>query len=162
MWTETCWSGFYNFNYFNNLRILQFVCISWKIKCLILLMHCATMKLHVSFVSLCLQTISIVHNCCCLLLAHGWQFKFIRICRPWSYLFKLSQIPTPLTWSHDFANKSFISYKSSQDFRANVNEHTFSVTAMLVNVAQALDNFHALNPRTNLSAWWVHFRASQS
>jgi len=22
MWTETCWSSFYNFNYFNNLRIL--------------------------------------------------------------------------------------------------------------------------------------------
>jgi len=21
-WTETCWSSFYNFNYFNNLRIL--------------------------------------------------------------------------------------------------------------------------------------------
>jgi len=35
MWTETCWSSFYNFNYFNILRILQFVCISWKIKCLV-------------------------------------------------------------------------------------------------------------------------------
>ena len=34
MWTETCWSSFYNFNYFNNLRILSFVCISWAIKCL--------------------------------------------------------------------------------------------------------------------------------
>ena len=34
MWTETCWSSFYNFNYFNNLRVLQFVRISWKIKCL--------------------------------------------------------------------------------------------------------------------------------
>ena len=45
MWTETCWSSFYNFNYFNNLRILQFMCISWKIKCLILLMHGAIMKL---------------------------------------------------------------------------------------------------------------------
>ena len=33
MWTETCWSSFYNFNYFNNLRILLFVCISWTIKC---------------------------------------------------------------------------------------------------------------------------------
>ena len=32
MWTETCWSSFYNFIYFNNLRILQFVCISWTIK----------------------------------------------------------------------------------------------------------------------------------
>jgi len=21
-WTETCWSSFYNFNYFNNLRVL--------------------------------------------------------------------------------------------------------------------------------------------
>ena len=30
MWTETCWSSFYNFDYFNNLGILQFVCISWK------------------------------------------------------------------------------------------------------------------------------------
>ena len=38
MWIETFWSSFYNFNYFNNLRILQFVCISWKIKCLILLL----------------------------------------------------------------------------------------------------------------------------
>ena len=37
MWTETCWSSFYNFNYFNNLRILQFVCISWTIKCLIII-----------------------------------------------------------------------------------------------------------------------------
>jgi len=36
---------FYNFNYFNNLRKLKFVCFSWKIKCLILLMHGATMKL---------------------------------------------------------------------------------------------------------------------
>ena len=36
---------FYYFNYFNNLRILQFVCISWKMKCLTLLMHGATMKL---------------------------------------------------------------------------------------------------------------------
>ena len=44
MWTETCWNSFYNFNYFNNLRILQFVCISWKIKFLILLMHGATMN----------------------------------------------------------------------------------------------------------------------
>jgi hypothetical protein len=35
MWTETCWSSFCNFNYFNNLRILSFVCISWTIKCLI-------------------------------------------------------------------------------------------------------------------------------
>ena len=35
MWTETCWSSFYDFNYFNKLRILQFVCISWIIKCLI-------------------------------------------------------------------------------------------------------------------------------
>ena len=44
IWTETCWSSFYNFNYFNNLRIFQYVCISWTIKCLILLMHRATMK----------------------------------------------------------------------------------------------------------------------
>ena len=36
MWTEICWSSFYNFNYFNNLRILQFVCNSWTIKYLIL------------------------------------------------------------------------------------------------------------------------------
>jgi len=43
-WTETCWSCFYNFKYFNNLRVLQFVCISWTIKCLILLMHGANMK----------------------------------------------------------------------------------------------------------------------
>ena len=35
MWTETFWSSFYNLNYFNNLKILQFMCISWKIKCLI-------------------------------------------------------------------------------------------------------------------------------
>ena len=35
MWTETYWSSFYNSNYFNNLRILQFVFIRWKIKCLI-------------------------------------------------------------------------------------------------------------------------------
>ena len=34
----------YNFNYFNNLRVLSFVCISWTIKCLMLLMHGATMK----------------------------------------------------------------------------------------------------------------------
>ena len=26
MWTETYWSSFYNFNCFNNLRILRFVC----------------------------------------------------------------------------------------------------------------------------------------
>jgi hypothetical protein len=45
MWTKTCWNSFYNFNYFNNLRILLFVCISWTIKCLILLMRGATMKL---------------------------------------------------------------------------------------------------------------------
>ena len=32
-WTETCWSSFYSFNDFNNLRILHFVYISWKIKC---------------------------------------------------------------------------------------------------------------------------------
>jgi hypothetical protein len=38
-------AAFIIFNYFNNLNILQFVCISWKIKCLILLMHGATMKL---------------------------------------------------------------------------------------------------------------------
>ena len=46
MWNETCLSSFYeyNFNYLNNLRLLQFVCISWKIKCLILLMHGATMN----------------------------------------------------------------------------------------------------------------------
>ena len=44
MWTETCLSSFYNFNYFNNLRILQSVCVSWQIKCLILLMHGANMK----------------------------------------------------------------------------------------------------------------------
>ena len=44
LWHRICWSSFYNFNYFNNLRILQFVCISWKMKCLILLMHGATMK----------------------------------------------------------------------------------------------------------------------
>jgi hypothetical protein len=31
MWTETCWSSFYNFNYFNNLRIFKFVCISWTL-----------------------------------------------------------------------------------------------------------------------------------
>ena len=36
--------AFYNFNYFNNLRILQFVFISWKIKCLISLMHGGTTK----------------------------------------------------------------------------------------------------------------------
>ena len=46
VWTETYWSSFHNFNYFNNLRILSFVCISWTIKCLIWLMHGATMKLH--------------------------------------------------------------------------------------------------------------------
>ena len=44
MWTETCWSSFFNFNYFNNLSILQFVCISWTIKCLILLMHGANVR----------------------------------------------------------------------------------------------------------------------
>ena len=33
MWTETCWSSFYNFIYFNNLRILC-VCISWTMNCL--------------------------------------------------------------------------------------------------------------------------------
>ena len=44
MWTETCWSSFYSFNYFNNLRILKFVCIIWTIKCLILLTYGATMK----------------------------------------------------------------------------------------------------------------------
>ena len=44
IWTETCWSSFYNFNHFNNLRILWFVCISCTIKCLILLMHGATRK----------------------------------------------------------------------------------------------------------------------
>ena len=43
IWTETCLSSFYNFNYFHNLRILKSVCISWNIKCLILLMHCANM-----------------------------------------------------------------------------------------------------------------------
>ena len=43
LWTETCWSSFYNFNNFNNLRILQFVSCSRKIKCLILI-HSATMK----------------------------------------------------------------------------------------------------------------------
>jgi len=31
MWTETCWSNFYKFSYFNSLRILKFVCISWTI-----------------------------------------------------------------------------------------------------------------------------------
>ena len=44
MRTETCWNSFYNFNYFNNLRIVQYVCISWTIKCLILLMRGATLK----------------------------------------------------------------------------------------------------------------------
>ena len=44
IWTETCCSSFYTFNYFNNLRILKFVCISWTIKCLILLMHGANVK----------------------------------------------------------------------------------------------------------------------
>ena len=48
MWTETCWSSFYNFNYFNNLKILKFLCISWTINCLILLMHGATMKFNFS------------------------------------------------------------------------------------------------------------------
>ena len=43
-WTETCWSSFYHFNYFNNLTIYNFVCISWTIKCLMLLMYGATMK----------------------------------------------------------------------------------------------------------------------
>ena len=38
------WSRFYNFNYFNNLRILEFACISWTMRCSILLMHGATMK----------------------------------------------------------------------------------------------------------------------
>ena len=52
IWTETCWSSFHNFNYFNNLRILQFVCISWTIKCLILLMHGATMKF-TEYICLC-------------------------------------------------------------------------------------------------------------
>ena len=56
IWTETCCSRFYNFNYFNNLRILQFVCISWKIKCLIYFRYGATMKsvrsmLHVVYFS---------------------------------------------------------------------------------------------------------------
>jgi len=37
-------AAFIIFNYFNNLRILQFVCINWTMKCLILLMHGATMK----------------------------------------------------------------------------------------------------------------------
>ena len=41
--TETC-SSFYNFNHFNNIMILLFVCISCTIKCLILLMHGATIK----------------------------------------------------------------------------------------------------------------------
>jgi len=52
MWTETCWSSFYNFNYFNNLRILWFVCISWKTTCLILLMHGATMKFRILYLRL--------------------------------------------------------------------------------------------------------------
>ena len=56
MWTETCWRSFYNFNYFNNLRILQFVCISWKIKCLILLMHGATVKFSSKFIFNTLRT----------------------------------------------------------------------------------------------------------
>ena len=47
IWTETCWNSFNNFNYFNNLRILQFVCISWKIKCLILQGNCDRMKQNV-------------------------------------------------------------------------------------------------------------------
>jgi hypothetical protein len=37
MWTETSCNNFYNFNYFNNLRILHFVCLSWKIKFMIYL-----------------------------------------------------------------------------------------------------------------------------
>jgi hypothetical protein len=71
VWTETCWSSFYNFNYFNNLRISQFVCISWKIECLILLMHGATMNyiLNVSW------TLPCVSGCCftevhCTVLCH--------------------------------------------------------------------------------------------
>ena len=64
MWTETFWSSFYNFNYFNNLRILKFVCISWKIKCLILLMHGATMKFSDSF-RFCV-TYSYIPNLICL------------------------------------------------------------------------------------------------
>jgi hypothetical protein len=37
-------TAFIIFNYLNNLRILQFVCIYWIIKCLKLLMHGATVK----------------------------------------------------------------------------------------------------------------------
>jgi len=36
-------TSLYNFNYFNNIWIFTIVCISWGIKCLILLMHGATM-----------------------------------------------------------------------------------------------------------------------
>ena len=50
MWTETFWSRFYNVSYFNNLRILQIVFISWKIKCWILLMHGATVKFRLIYV----------------------------------------------------------------------------------------------------------------
>ena len=50
MWTETFWSSFHNFNCFNNLRILELVCISWTIKCLILLMHGTTMK-YIQYIS---------------------------------------------------------------------------------------------------------------
>ena len=46
--------GFYNFNYFNNQRILKFVCISWKIKFMILVMRGATMKT-MKFGSVCLK-----------------------------------------------------------------------------------------------------------
>ena len=58
MWTETCWGSFYNFKYFNNLRILQFVCISCKIKCLILFVHGATMKLILIFI--CITVINFI------------------------------------------------------------------------------------------------------
>ena len=96
MWTETWWSSFYSFNYFNNLRILQFVCISWKIKCLILLMHCATMKL--IFHSLLCSIYFSVHRMC-----QGMSLQLNDSewdCSDWVIHFQIKMRKTDAKYSH--------------------------------------------------------------
>ena len=45
-WTETCWSGFYKFNWFlTTQRFCIIECIIWTIKHLILLLHGVTMTI---------------------------------------------------------------------------------------------------------------------
>ena len=45
LWTETCWSSFHILKCFNNSTFFNVVCISWTVKCWILLMHGVTMEM---------------------------------------------------------------------------------------------------------------------